>query len=205
MSRKAVTSIVLVVLALFCSSILLAQPPATPEEQAEMMKKYQEMAQPGPEHMKLAELTGNWTYTVKMWMSPAETNPMETEGKGEAKMIIGGRFLQLNNSGSFMGMPFEGMSIIGFDRRGKEYTTVGFDNMGTYWVSAKGTVDTTSGSIVMYGKDEDKAMGFTQEYKFIFDLKSKDNFVFSVVFTDPIMSQGTDNFKIMEINYNRAK
>ena len=119
-------------------------------------------------------------------------------------MVIGGRFLELTSSGTYMGMAYEGLYYIGFDRRGKEYTTVGFDNSGTYWVTAKGQPDST-GVIVMYGEDEDKSMGFTQKYKFLMDIKNKDKFIFSVVFTDPVMSQGTGNFKVVEIIYNRAK
>ncbi len=205
MNRSVSTFVLFTAIMMMFSNLIIAQQPPTPEEQAEMMKKYEELAKPGPEHQKLAELAGNWTYQFKMWMSPAETNPMVTDGKGEAKMVIGGRFLQLNYSGSFMGTPYEGMTMIGFDRRSSEYTTVGFDNLGTYWVSAKGPADKETGLIVMEGEDEDAFMGITQEYQFIFDLKSKDMFTFSVVFTDPVMSQGTGNFKMVEVTYNRAK
>jgi len=82
-----------------------AQKPLTPEERAALMQKYQELSQPGEEHKKLAQLEGNWNYAVKMWMSPAGGNPMITQGKGEAKMVLGGRFLQTTSAGSMMGMP----------------------------------------------------------------------------------------------------
>lgn len=204
MQQKHISTVLLAATLFFSWGTTYAQKTATPEEQAEKMKKYEEMARPGPEHQRLAELSGNWNYTVNMWMSPSSPNPMVTEGKGTARMVIGGRFLELTSNGTYMGIPFEGLSYIGFDRRNKEYTTVGFDNSGTYWVTAKGQPDST-GVIVMQGKDEDKSMDMTQEYKFLMDIRSKDIFIFSVIFTDAVMSQGTGNFKMMEITYNRAK
>lgn len=187
----------------FCQA--LAQEPMTPEKQAELQQKSMELAQPGPEHKKLAELVGNWTYTFKMYMSPTETNPLVAGGNADAKMVIGGRFMELSYSGTFMGTQFEGMSMIGFDRRSSEYTTVGFDNMGTYWVSAKGPADAKTGIITMVGEDYDGVMKGTQKYKFVMEIKSKDQFTFAVVFTDPVMSRGTGNFKAVEIEYNRVK
>jgi hypothetical protein len=194
-----------VFLILLAAILVVAQEPMTPEKQAEMGQKAMELAQPGPEHKKLAELVGSWNYSFKMWMSPSETNPMITDGKGEAKMILGGRFLELSYSGNFMGMPFEGLSFIGFDRRINEYTSVGFDVMGTYWVSAQGPANKETGIITMVGKDYDGLFKHTQEYKFVMEMKSKDQFTFEVIFTDPVTSQGTGNFKMVELEYNRVK
>jgi len=199
-------SLILLTSVLIASAfIVAAQEPPTPEQQAEMMQKAMELAQPGPEHKKLAELVGSWDYSFKMWMSPTETNPLMADGKGEARMVIGGRFLELSYTGMFMGMPFEGLSMIGFDRRNNEYTSVGFDNFGTYWVSAKGPADKETGVITMSGEDYDGMMKITQKYKFEMNVKSKDSFSFSVIFTDPVTSQGTGNFKTVEVEYTRAK
>ena len=203
MRTKLFTSIILT--AAICMCPAFAEEPMTPEKQAELQQKSMAAAQPGPEHQKLADLAGNWNYTFKMYMSPVETNPMIAEGKGEIQMILGGRFLQMHTSGKFMGMEFEGLSMIGFDRRSNEYTTVGFDVMGTYWVSAKGPADEKTGIITMVGEDYDGIMKGTQKYNFVMEIKSKDQFTFAVVFTDPVMSRGTGNFKAVEIEYNRAK
>jgi hypothetical protein len=205
MNRVVSAVIFMTALTMFCSSMILAQLPTTPEEQVELMKKYLELADPGPEHQKLAELAGNWTFQNKVWMSPTETDPVVVDGKAEAKMIIGGRFLQLNGSSSYLGMPYEDLLMIGFDRRSSEYTTVRFDNMGTYWVTTKGPADKETGLIVMKGGDEDPIEGIALKFQYICDIKSKDLFTFSVVFTDSVMSQGTGNFKMVEIVYNRAK
>lgn len=206
-SVKSIVSAIVQITALtmFCSSVLLAQLPTTPEEQAALMLKYQEQAEPGPEHLKLAELAGNWIYQNKVWMSPAETAPVVVDGKAEAKMILGGRFLQMTSSSSYLGIPYEELLMIGFDRRSSEYTTVRFDNMGTYWVATQGPVDKETGLIVMEGKDIDPVEGIELKFKNICEIKNKDLFTFSVVFTDSIMSQGTGNFKMVEIVYNRAK
>jgi hypothetical protein len=185
--------------------MLLAQIPTTPEEQVALTQKYQDLAQPGPEHEKLAELAGNWTFQNKVWMSPTETDPVVVDGKAEAKMILGGRFLQVNSSSSYLGIQYEGLLMFGFDRRSSEYTTVQFDNLGTYLVTCKGPANKETGLIVMEGKDIDPIGGIALKFKYICDINSKDLFTFSVVFTDSVMSQGTGNFRMVEIVYNRAK
>jgi hypothetical protein len=192
-------------LTMFCSSVLLAQMPTTPEEQAALAQNYQDEAKPGPEHLKLAELAGNWNFQNKVWMSPFDTTSVVVEGKAEAKMILGGRFLELKGACSVMGIPYEELLMIGFDRRCSEYTTVRFDNMGTYSVATQGPADKETGQIVMEGKDIDPIEGIALKFKNILDIKDKDLFTFSVVFTDSVMSQGTGNFKMVEIVYNRVK
>jgi len=179
--------------------------PATPEEQVALTQKYQELSEPGPEHLKLAELAGNWTFQNKVWMSPTDTTSVVVDGQAEAKMVLGGRFLELKSSSSYMGMPYEELLMIGFDRRSSEYTTVRFDNMGTYCVATQGPTDKATGLIVMEGKDIDPVEGIALKFKNICDIKSKDQFTFSVIFTDSVMSQGTGNFKMVEIVYNRVK
>ncbi len=205
MNRTVSIVVLMTALTMLCSSKILAQQPPTPEEQAELTKNYEELAQPGPEHLKLAELAGNWTFQNKVWMSPFDTTSVVVEGKAEAKMVLGGRFLELKGACSVLGIPYEELLMMGFDRRSSEYTTVRFDNLGTYWVATQGPVDKKTGLIVMEGKDIDPVDGIALKFKNICDIRSKDLFTFSVVFTDSVMSQGTGNFKMVEIVYNRAK
>src|SRR6187401_3171827 len=43
-------------------------PKAGAQPSAEEMQKMMELGKPGENHKQLAQLAGDWTYTVKMWM-----------------------------------------------------------------------------------------------------------------------------------------
>ena len=75
--------------------------------------KFAESLESGP-HANLARFAGEWTGTTKTWFEPdvvADESPMT----GTIKVILGGRFLMHEYSGSLQGKPFEGVAIFGFD------------------------------------------------------------------------------------------
>ncbi len=92
---------------------------------------------PGEHHEHLAMLVGDWAYTGKIWM-PGSPEPMETRGSMEAESMLGGRFVEERWTGEFMGQPFEGIGVDGYDNSEKRYTTTWRDNFGTYTLSYTG-------------------------------------------------------------------
>jgi Protein of unknown function (DUF1579) len=46
-------------------------------------------------------------------------------------MILGGRYQQSTTKGSFNNMPFEGISLLGYDNAKKVFMNSWVDNMGT--------------------------------------------------------------------------
>ncbi|HRI04603.1 MAG TPA: DUF1579 domain-containing protein [Pyrinomonadaceae bacterium] len=75
--------------------------------------KFAESLENGP-HANLAMFAGEWTGTTKTWFEPdvvADESPMT----GTIKVILGGRFLLHEYSGSLQGKPFDGLAIFGFD------------------------------------------------------------------------------------------
>lgn len=122
-------------------------------EMPDMMQMMQ-LAQPGPEHEEL--LAGGekeTTLALKLWMMPG-MDPMQMASEGSRRPVLGGRFLELRTSGEFMGMPMESISYLGYDRRNEEYTIVGLDTMGTYWVTARGNKNPETGVLELHGTDE---------------------------------------------------
>jgi hypothetical protein len=138
---------------------------AAPHMDMAAMMEAMRLAQPGPEHAELAALAGDWVTKVSVLMAPG-TPPMEQETTATAKMILSGRFLEHTSAGDFMGTPFESQSYLGFDRRREEYTLMGMDTLGTYWVTGAG-VREEDGVIRMHGVDDDPAgkQVFTFEYE----------------------------------------
>lgn len=188
--------------------LLLAAPAAAQEsmseaEKAEMMETYMEAARPGPQHERLAALEGSWTTAITMWPAPG-AEPVTAGGACENRMILGGRFLESACEGALYGMPVESVSILGFDRRGNEWTWLALDTMGTYWVAARG--DRTVGdSIVMAGEDHDALFDYTQTWETVLEIEGPDRYVVGLVFSDPAHAPTGEPHKLVEVVHTRRE
>lgn len=94
------------------------------------MKAFMEFMTPGMQHQAMAEGAGKWKTSIKWWMDP-KAEPNVTEGEVTAEMILGGRYLIEKHKSMMMGMPFEGMSLIGYDNTLGRFFNTWIDNMGT--------------------------------------------------------------------------
>ncbi|HET9232633.1 MAG TPA: DUF1579 domain-containing protein [Candidatus Eisenbacteria bacterium] len=137
---------VLCLLALMCVPVFAQQPgqekpPAgmPPMDSPEMQAMMAAMS-PGPEHKNLAKMTGDWTFTNKMWMDPSAP-PAEGSGTMHAETILGGRYVHAVWKGNFMGMPFEGHGTEGYDNLTKKYVSSWVDNMSTAIMYSTGTCE----------------------------------------------------------------
>lgn len=161
-----------------------AQEPAPAPTMMEMQMEMMRLAQPGPEHDALTKMVGDWDMSAKMTMPPMPgmdgMPPMESKAKTKQELVLGGRFIRSVAKGSMMGQPVESLSYLGYDRRHDEYVTVGFDTMGTYFVTARGKRG-EDGIIRMHGTDDDGFGG--QEYTFEIDDSDEDNIVTKVLFS----------------------
>jgi len=151
-----------VALAFVLSAVGVAQDkkPATPppgEKKPDEAKK-DEKAQPpagdpfaqaaalAPQHEALKPLIGSWNVKVRFWMDPAAP-PSESTGTFERKALLGGRFLQEEFTGSFMGQPFSGIGHVGYDTMKKKYVSSWMDNMSTGIMTSSGDAD-ASGKVI---------------------------------------------------------
>src|SRR5204862_4453368 len=95
--------------------------------------------------------------------------PVESTGTDESMWIMGGRYVQEKFSGNFMGQPFTGMGITGYDNAKKQYFGTWIDSMGTGLMLSNGnTTDggktwnfKTVGTDPMTGKDMPGEMKLT--------------------------------------------
>ncbi len=174
----------------------LAQEP-TPEELRELTRRHMEAAQPGPEHERLAAMSGTWEVELKMWPQPG-AEAMTITGTMEAHTILGGRFLVQEMDITDTDFGGGQMSILGFDRRSDEYTLVGLDTHGTYWVTARGPADEGGERAVLAGEDYDAIFDGTQIYDFVLSWPDADTFVIEIVFKDEMHTRGGEPFKMVE-------
>jgi len=140
------------------------------DAQAEGMKVWTEYMTPGPMHQMMEKNAGDWKTISKFWMDPSG-EPMATEGTGKTEMILGGRYQRSTHKSMMMGMPTEGIFIMGFDNATEEFTAVWIDNIGTGTAVAKGRYDESTNSITLNGTMVDpmskQDMNFREVYKFL--------------------------------------
>ncbi len=103
---------------------------AGPGAEDPMMKAWMEYMTPGAEHERMAARAGEWTCEGKMWEGPG-TEGTPLSGTATIRMIMGGRYQQQEYRGEMMGMPFDGLSITGYDNALKQFQSLWLDSMGT--------------------------------------------------------------------------
>ncbi len=180
----------------------LAAQERTAEEKQKIQQRQMEASIPGPEHERLATMQGTWDVETRIWSEP-DAEPIVARGTTEAKMVLGGRFLVQTGMYSAPAPPIELMAVMGFDRRSNEYTLVGFDTSGTYWVSGQGPANTAGDEAVLAGVDHDPISGADQVYDFVLRWVDDDTFVTQVVFKDEIHTRGGPPFKMVETTSRR--
>ncbi len=122
-------------LSLFACTALLAACSSTknsapPMSEAEMMAAWSAASTPGAEHKSLDPMVGTFRTAVKSRMGP-DAPWTEESGTCENRWVFGGRFLESNFRGTFMGQPFEGRGLLGYDNAGKQFVGFWSDNFST--------------------------------------------------------------------------
>lgn len=196
----------LLILALISGGAVASAQQPTPEQKKAMQQAMLEKMQPAAEHKTLAALEGKWSTDVLYRMGDGPT--MKARGVATNRMILGGRFLESratsnNPAGSGLGDPnVENLTIYGFDRRTGDYTIVGFDTMGTFWVSAAGKM-AEGKSIVMSGETLDDHAGLKEvrKYDMVLRVVDPDTYVTEIIFK----FANRPDLKLVEVTHRRMK
>jgi hypothetical protein len=167
------------------------------QDQQEAMKAWQEYMTPGNMHQIMAKDTGEWKMTISQWMDPSQA-PMKSEGTCSNTMILGGRYLQSNQSSSVMGMPMNGINIIGFDNGKKIFQSVWIDNMGTGIMFAEGPWDDATNTITMKGKMFDPISKMDEDVRETYKIIDENHRVLELYVT-----QNGQEIKNLQADYER--
>ncbi|MCX6150661.1 MAG: DUF1579 domain-containing protein [Ignavibacteriales bacterium] len=166
-------------------------------DQAAMMKAWQEYMTPGNIHKMMAKDVGEWKASVTQWMDPAQP-PTKSEGTCTNEMLLGGRYLQSKYTATMMGMPMNGIGIMGYDNAKKLFQSYWIDNMGTGTMLVEGPLDETTKTITMTGKMFDPIskteIGVKQVNKWIDDNHSV---------MELYMVQNGKEMKNLQVDYER--
>ena len=133
---------------------------------------------PGPMHTHLAALAGEWNVKGKYMMAPG-TEWVPFEGTAKREMVMGGRHLAESFDSEFMGMPYQGSGVTGYDNLRGEYTSVWYDNSSTGTMVCTGNANDAGTEITFVGETSDAMTGETHRWvKMRHIVKGKDNTVF---------------------------
>jgi hypothetical protein len=164
------------------------------DEGEAMMEYYIEQARPVKEHERLATLAGPWKVTSTMWFGD---RVIPSAGNGSGQMILGGRFLQLDAKMTGQ-LSAEFLTIMGYDRRTSEYTMVGYDTVGTYYITAAGKYDDAKKAVVLHGSYLQPPANQEQKYYFVWTNPGPREHVMTLYFT-----MGGTDVRIAETKYTR--
>ena len=117
-------------------------------------------------------------------------------------MILGGRFLK-TEAIEGTGAQVQYLQILGLDRRYGKYTFVGFDNFGTYYITAEGVFDDAKNSLKFEGEERGPSKG-AQKYDIVLHLISPTKYVSEVIFKGEPASEHKE-FKVAEITFTKSK
>lgn len=172
---------------------------ASAQSEAEM-KAWMEYMTPGDIHKMLAKSDGEWNEEISMWMAPGAPLQKSTSTCVN-KMILDGRYQSSTHTGSFNGMPFEGISTVAYDNAKKKFITTWIDNMGTGITVMEGTWDDKTKTLHTKGKQTDPMSGKDWDVRETFQIIDDNTQKMEMFMTVP----GAKEYKSMEILFTRKK
>lgn len=189
---KRITPIICAIFLFALSSQLFAQ-----GDQEAAMKAWQAYMTPGDVHKMLAKDDGEWSEEITLWMAPGAP-PTKSNATAVNKMIMGGRYQESRHTGNFMGMPFEGYSLVGYDNARKIFVSSWIDNMGTGIMVMEGKWDEKAKTINFTGTTTDpmtgKVLPIRETFTYIDNNKQK---------MEMFMTAEGKEYKSMEIVFTR--
>jgi len=184
----------LVVLMLTAFTVTAQEAEKKKSEGDAMMEYYIEQAKPVEEHKRLAELAGPWKATSTMWFGDTAQS---SKGNATGRMILGGRFLELG--ADMRGeLNAEFLTLMGFDRRTGDYTMVGFDTVGTYYITAAGKYDAAKKAVTLHGSYLQQPANVMQPYYFVWTNPNPREHLMTLYFT-----MGGKDVRVAETRYVR--
>lgn len=195
---RLVLMIVFLVL-LTTSAIANDQKSSKPMNPEEMMEVYTKLATPGEPHKLLASIAGSWTTKTKEWIDP-QIPPVESTGTVSSRMMLDGRFLQQEITGSMHGRPHTGIWTVGYDNLLKRYISTWIDTMSTQIFIMDGTASADGKAITLTGQHAEVGGGH-MTHRAIWKILDSNTQEFIMYGT----YHGGQEMKMMEVLYTRKQ
>jgi len=161
------------------------------------MKAWQAYMTPSENHKILAKDVGTWKTEMSSYMDP-KAAPIKSVGTAETSMILGGRYQQTNFKGDMMGMPFEGISLLGYDNNKKVFVNSWIDNMGTGMLVLEGKWDQPGKKVTYVGQCVDPMTGKNMKVRQVVTIESEKS-----QFMEMFMTRDGKEAKSMELRMTK--
>ncbi len=179
-----------------------AHPQAGAEaEMAEMMARMEELATPGPQHALLNSMVGTFRAEFSMWAAPG-MDAVTMTGTMINSWILGGRYVQSDYTSEWMGEPFHGLGLMGYDISQEAYVGTWCDTASTILAPISvGQLSADGSQISMVREMVDPISGILTRTRDVFTLTSQDQHTMET-YSRP---EGQDEFLMMRIDYTRTR
>jgi hypothetical protein len=155
-----------------------------------------ELEKPGEHHRHLKMMVGTWDVKSKMFMATGQV--MEGTFTEVTTLQSGGFWLIANFTGKFMGTPFHGHSVLGYDAHKKQYTGVWVDSFASVMMHSTGHCEKNGKLNIMIGSFYDRMQKRKVTMKQITEIKDANTKIFRMFDV-----QGKKETLIMEAVYKR--
>ncbi len=193
--RRAVL-LTAVALRLVLPGVVAAQEQKSPNAGAAAMPP---LPKPGPEHALLKQSEGTWEAAIEaMW--PLNAAPSVSKGVETSSVSMGGMWLVTDYKGDFMGQPFQGHGVMGYDPVKKKYVATWVDSTSPGLNVSESTYDPVKKTMTGWMEGTDM-QGKPSKMKAVTEFKDENTRVFTMYTT------GADGKEVpaMRINYKRRK
>jgi uncharacterized protein DUF1579 len=175
-------------------------PPPRGKAQDPVVEEMAKYTTPGPRHRELAALEGKWNSRTRVWESPG-AKPLEFAGSAEYRMILGGRFLQLESRSLVNGIEDHGLGIYGYDAFKEKYSFYYIHDGETQALVGLGDRDSTGAVTFSVAMDMPVAGESAKPIRTVLRTVSASRHVFEM------HQRYIDDreWKVVEITYDRAR
>jgi len=168
---------------------------------ADQMAEWMKMNAPGEQHAALKKMVGTFTADCTMKMT-ADAPEMKSKGKLTNGMVLNGRYLHGEYDGDFMGQPFKGMSLNGYDSLKKKHFSAWIDDMSTGLMTMEGSADSSGKTITYTGECPcPEEGGKMKAFKQVVTITDDDHYKMEMFTPD----KDGKEFRSMNIEYARVK
>lgn len=123
------------------------------QDDAAMMKAWEDFMTPGDMHKWMAKFDGNWSGEVTTFWDPAK--PEKSKATATYRMIYNGLYQLGEFAGNMMGTPFQGQGILAYDNAKQQFINTWIDNMGSGVVVMTGQYDPQTKTLNLAGFQTD--------------------------------------------------
>lgn len=120
--------------------------PTTPGESAEM-SAWMKAAAPNEHHGLLARFAGSFSVESRFYAGP-DAEAQVSQGTAEHTMILGGRVLRQEFSGTTGGQSYQGLGLLGYDNTKGHYYSYWVDGMSTMPLTHEGDCRTPACDVI---------------------------------------------------------